>query len=103
VLDVNPFWKGGSWRDPSGSGATIANMEPPAQRRWLTVVPDGLLQATELADTPVVPEAEMLRARALRLLAIGVGDHTPAEVREQVAAIARRLAELEPGAPVEWH
>ena len=100
---MNPFWKGGSWRDPSGSGATIANMEPPAQRRWLTVVPDGPPQATELADTPVLTEAEMLRARALRLLAIGVGDHTPAEVREQVAAIARRLAELEPGAPVEWH
>ena len=100
---MNPFWKGGSRRDPSGSGETMANMDPPAQRRRLTVVPDRLPQATELADTPVVPEAEMLRARALRLLAIGVGDHTPAEVREQVAAIARRLAELEPGAPVEWH
>jgi hypothetical protein len=103
VIVMNPFWKGGSRRDPSESSETMANMEPPAQRRWLTVVPDGLPQATELADTPIVPEAEMLRARALRLLAIGVGDHTPAEVREQVAAIARRLAELEPGAPVEWH
>jgi cytosine/adenosine deaminase-related metal-dependent hydrolase len=81
----------------------MANMDPPAQRRRLTVVPDGPPQATELADTPIVAEAEMLRARALRLLSIGVGDHTPAEVREQVAAIARRLAELEPGAPVEWH
>jgi hypothetical protein len=80
----------------------MANMDPPAQRRRLTVVPAGLPQATEFADTPVVPEAEMLRAQALRLLAIGVGDHTPAEVREQVAAIARRLAELEPSAPVEW-
>jgi len=40
-------------------------------------------------------EAAELRDRALRLLAIGVGDHTPIEVQEQVAAIARRLAELE--------
>ena len=37
-------------------------------------------------------EAGELRDRALRLLAIGVGDHTPVEVQEQVAAIARRLA-----------
>ena len=82
----------------------LTTMDPPAQRRRLTVVPERLPQATELADPPVLTEAEMLRARALRLLAIGVGDHTPAEVREQVAAIARRLAELEPGAPVdEWH
>ena len=33
---------------------------------------------------------------ALRLLAVGVGDHTPIEVRGQVGEIARRLAELEP-------
>ena len=100
---MNPFWKGGSRRDPSGSGETMADMDPPAQRR-LTVVPNRLPPATESPDTTVVTEAEMLRARALRLLAIGVGDHTPAEVREQVAAIARRLAELEPGPPVdEWH
>jgi hypothetical protein len=99
---MNPLWKGGSRRDPSESDETMANMDPPSQRRRLTVVPAGLPHATEFADTPVVPEAEMLRARALRLLAIGVGDHTPAEVREQVAAIARRLAELEPSAPVEW-
>jgi cytosine/adenosine deaminase-related metal-dependent hydrolase len=79
-------------------------MSLPVQPRRLTVVLGGLPQATELADTTVLTEAEMLRARALRLLATGVGDHTPAEVREQVAAIARRLAELEPGAPVdEWH
>jgi hypothetical protein len=43
-------------------------------------------------------EAEELRDRALRLLAVGVGDHTPIEVREQVAEIARRLAQLEPSA-----
>ncbi len=43
-------------------------------------------------------EAEELRDRALRLLAVGVGDHTPIEVREQVAEIARRLAKLEPPA-----
>lgn len=43
-------------------------------------------------------EAEELRDRALRLLAVGVGDHTPIEVREQVAEIARRLAQLEPPA-----
>ena len=36
--------------------------------------------------------------RALRLLAVGVGDHTPIEVQEQVAEIARRLAQLEPPA-----
>ncbi len=49
--------------------------------------------ATSLA---AAVEAAELRDRALRLLAIGVGDHTPIEVREQVAEIARRLAELEP-------
>ena len=43
-------------------------------------------------------EAAELRGRALRLLAVGVGDHTPTEVREQVGEIARRLAELEPPA-----
>ena len=43
-------------------------------------------------------KAGELRDRALRLLAIGVGDHTPVEVQEQVAAIARRLAQLEPPA-----
>jgi hypothetical protein len=51
--------------------------------------------STELAAEV---EAEELRARALRLLAIGVGDHTPIEVQEQVAEIARRLAQLEPPA-----
>jgi hypothetical protein len=46
-------------------------------------------------------QAEALRDRALRLLAVGVGDHTPIEVQEQVAEIARRLSQLEP--PVhEW-
>jgi len=43
-------------------------------------------------------EAAELRDRALRLLAVGVGDHAPIEVQEQVAEIARRLAELEPPA-----
>ena len=46
-------------------------------------------------DLPV-GEADELRARALRLLASGVGESTPVEIREQVAKIARRLAELEP-------
>jgi hypothetical protein len=41
-------------------------------------------------------EAAELRDRALRLLAVGVGDHTPIEVQEQVGDIARRLAQLEP-------
>jgi hypothetical protein len=46
-------------------------------------------------------EAAELRDRALRLLAVGIGDHTPVEVQEQVAEIARRLAQVEP--PVhEW-
>ena len=43
-------------------------------------------------------EAGELRDRALQLLAIGVGDHTPVEVQEQVAELARRLAQLEPPA-----
>ena len=41
-------------------------------------------------------EAAELRDLALRLLAVGVGDHIPVEVRERVGEIARRLAELEP-------
>lgn len=45
-----------------------------------------------------VTEAEQLRARALRLLTVGVGDHTRIEIREQVAEIACRLAQLEPPA-----
>ena len=49
-------------------------------------------------DVNVAIEASELRDRALRLLAVGVGDHTPIEVQEQVAEIARRLAELEPPA-----
>jgi hypothetical protein len=52
-------------------------------------------------DVNAAIEARELRDRALRLLAVGVGDHTPIEVQVQVAEIARRLAELEP--PVhEW-
>ncbi len=43
-------------------------------------------------------EAARLRDRALRLLAVGVGDHTPVEAQEQVAEIALRLAQLEPPA-----
>ena len=43
-------------------------------------------------------EAAELRDRALKLLAVGVGDHTPIEVQERVAEIARRLAQLEPPA-----
>jgi hypothetical protein len=39
-------------------------------------------------------EAAELRDRAPRLLGIGVGDHTPIEVQEEVGEIARRLAEL---------
>jgi hypothetical protein len=52
-------------------------------------------------DVNAAIEASELRDRALRLLAIGVGDHTPIEVQEQVAEIARRLAQLEPPAH-EW-
>ena len=61
---------------------------PPAQsgRPGVTIEVDAALEAGELLD------------RALRLLAIGVGDHTPVEVQEQVAEIARRLAQLEPPA-----
>jgi hypothetical protein len=49
-------------------------------------------------DATGAGEAAELRDRALRLLAVGVGDHTPIEVQEQVAEIARRLAQLEPPA-----
>ena len=49
-------------------------------------------------DVNAAIEASELRDRALRLLALGVGDHTPIEVQEQVAEIARRLAQLEPPA-----
>ena len=38
---------------------------------------------------------------ALKLLAVGVGEHTPIEVHERVGEIARRLAQLEPPAH-EW-
>jgi hypothetical protein len=58
---------------------------------------DGLSSARSPALAAAI-EAEELRDRALRLLAVGVGDHTPIEVREQVAEIARRLAQLEPPA-----
>jgi hypothetical protein len=51
--------------------------------------------STSLAATI---EAAVLRDQALQLLALGVGDHTPIEVQEQVAEIARRLALLEPPA-----
>ena len=53
------------------------------------------LSAIELAGAR---EAAELGDQALRRLAVGVGDHTPVEVQEQVAEIARRLAELEPPA-----
>jgi hypothetical protein len=58
---------------------------------------DGVSAERSLALAAAI-EAEQLRDRALRLLAVGVGDHTPIEVREQVAEIARRLAQLEPSA-----
>ena len=58
---------------------------------------DGVSAERSLALAAAI-EAEELRDRALRLLAVGVGDHTPIEVREQVAEIARRLAQLEPPA-----
>ena len=64
-------------------------MNVPPQRSGrpgVTIEVDAALEAGELRD------------RALRLLAIGVGDHTPVEVQEQVAEIARRLAQLEPPA-----
>lgn len=59
--------------------------------------PDSLaLVPNRWSDIATANEAAELRDRALRLLAIGVGDHTPVEVQEQVAPIARRLAQLEP-------
>ena len=63
---------------------------------------DGVgLSGERSIDLAAAIEAEELRDRALRLLAVGVGDHTPIEVQEQVAEIARRLAQLEPPAH-EW-
>jgi hypothetical protein len=58
----------------------------------------AILIANRGSDLTIECEAQMLRERALRLLAVGVGDHTPIEVQEEVAQIARRLAQLE--APV---
>ena len=58
-------------------------------------------QGGRLAELVAAREAAELRDQALRLLAMGVGDHTPIEVREQVTGIARRLAQLEPPAH-EW-
>jgi hypothetical protein len=58
----------------------------------------AILVANPASDLTVASEAQELRDRALRLLAVGVGDHTPIEVQEEVAQIARRLALLE--APV---
>lgn len=52
-------------------------------------------------DPAAAVEAAELRARALKLLAVGVGEHTPIEVHERVGEIARRLAQLEPPAH-EW-
>ena len=54
----------------------------------------------EVIDLAGAGEAAELRDRALRLLAVGVGDDTPTEVQEQVAEITRRLAQLE--APPHW-
>ena len=53
------------------------------------------------SEVDAAHEAAELRDLALRLLAVGVGDHTPIEVRERVSEIARRLAQLEPPAH-EW-
>ena len=63
----------------------------------------GVRGSFKLAEGPshepaAAIEAGELRDRALRLLAVGVGDHAPIEVQEQVAEIARRLAQLEPPA-----
>ena len=55
-------------------------------------------RASDWCEVDAMHEAAELRDLALRLLAVGVGDHTPIEVREQVGEIARRLAELEPPA-----
>ena len=59
----------------------------------------GVRGSFELAEGSREPaaaiEAGELRDRALRLLAVGVGDHAPIEVQERVAEIARRLAQLE--------
>ena len=52
-------------------------------------------------DLAPAVEAAELRDWALKLLAVGVGDHMPIEVQERVAEIARRLAQLEPPAH-EW-
>jgi len=53
------------------------------------------------SEVDAAHEAAELRDLALRLLVVGVGDHTPIEVRERVSEIARRLAQLEPPAH-EW-
>jgi hypothetical protein len=60
-----------------------------AMHRTLRVAPD---QAAEL------PPLEQLERGELRLLALGVGDHLPAEIAEQVAAICQERALYEPRA-----
>ncbi len=45
-------------------------------------------------------EAEQLRDQMLQLLGTGVGDHTPIEIQEKVARLARRLVEIEPSVSV---
>ena len=76
------------------SGSASAN-------RNVAIQPKGAISTKASNPLAAEVEAEEQRDRALRLLAVGVGDHTPVEVQEQVAETARRLAELEP--PVhEW-
>jgi len=55
----------------------------------LRVVPD---EAVELSPL------ERLERDELRLLALGVGDHLPAEIAERVAAIRQERALYEPSA-----
>ncbi len=71
---------------------------PAANRRELWRIGRETAADRELIELAGADEAAELRDRALRLLAVGVGDHTPIEVQEQVAQIARRLAQLEPPA-----
>jgi hypothetical protein len=61
----------------------------PAMYTTLRVVPD---EAVELSPL------EQLERDELRLLALGVGDHLPAEIAQRVAAIRQERALYEPTA-----
>jgi cytochrome c1 len=103
---MNPLWKGGSSGHPvplrpsAVMPAGYDTNEVATGQRDLRRVGHQTTIDRSAIELTGAREAAELRDQALRLLAVGVGDHTPIEVQEQVAEIARRLAQLE--APAHW-